>query len=169
MLIPAIFKLCQDIQATEAGSLRKKKTFVFMALDVVSIVFVVVGIIVWPVTNSSFSNTPDDLINAWAFPIGAILTSFGWWESFVSEKSKIPTTRYLWRIKTKMIEGQSRYVTYLFITAWKILLFFIFFIVFSTTVNDISDHSQLFDVFPEAMHGKGISYYILLILKHTVF
>ena len=131
------------------------KTYVFMALDAISIILVVVGLIVWPVVNSSFSDTPDDLIKTWAFPVGAILTSFGWWESFVSENSKIPPIRYLWRIKTKMIEGLSRYVTYLFISAWKILFFFILFIAFSTTVNDISDTSQLFDVFKESMHGYG--------------
>ena len=155
-LVPAIFKLFQDLQSTESGSLRKKSTLFILVLDGLSIILVIVGLIVWPVTNSSsFSNTPDDMINDWAFPVGAILASFGWWESFVSEKSKLPTTRYLWRVKTKMSDGQTRYVTYLFVTAWKILLFFILFIVFSTTINNISDHSELFNVFPDAMHGMG--------------
>ena len=154
-LMPAIFKLCKDIKRPEDGSLRKKSTWIIMFLDVIAIVFQIVGIIVWPAVNSSFSDTPDEVLNVWAFPIGLILTSFGWWESFVSEESKIPSTRYLWRVKTKMIEGQTRYVTYLFITLWKILLSFIYFIGFSVGVNNISESSKLFDVFKESFHGNG--------------
>ena len=126
-----------------------------MALDVISIIFVIAGIVVWPVFNSMFSDTPDALINTCAFAVGAMLTSFGWWESFVSEHSKIPPIRYLWHIKTKMNDDHSRYFIYLFITAWKILVFFTLFIVFSTTVLNISDISLLFNVFKESMHGVG--------------
>ena len=167
-LFPAVLKLCSDIATTKNG-LFDTNTFVYMALDVISIVLVIGGIVVWPVFNSKFSDTPESLIKTWAFPVGATLTSFGYWESFVSEHSKIPTIRYLWLIKTKMNQRRyrlndgsnkeestsSRYVTYLFISAWKILIFFILFIVFSTTVNDISHTSQLFKVFKESMHGEG--------------
>ena len=105
--IPAIFKICSDIK-TGKGRSFDWKTIVAMALDVISSIFIIVGIVVWPVLNSTYSETSYDLTNAWAFPVGAFLTSFGWWESFVSENSKIPPIRYLWRIKTKMTEGKSR-------------------------------------------------------------
>ena len=152
-LLPAIFKFCSDIQSTKGGSFGRK-TCVFVAFDMISIMLVIGGIVVWPV-YSTFSDTPDDLIKTWAFPVGAILASCGWWESFVSENSKIRLIQCLWRIKTKMTEGQSRYVTYLFVPVWKILFFFILFIMSSTYVNNISDISKIFDVFKGSMHGNG--------------
>ena len=130
-----------------------------MVLDLISIVLVVVGILIWPVINGDFSGTPDDLINAWAFPTGVILTSFGWWESFVTEHSKIPPIRYLWRLKTNMIEGQTRFVTYLFVSTWKVFYFLILFILFAVNINNVESSSVIFDVFKESMMGNGYTVY----------
>ena len=94
-----------------------------MVLDLISIVLLVVGILIWPVVNPSLTEDgkPNDMINTWAFPTGVILASFGWWESFVTERSKIPPIRYLWRLKTNMNEGKTRFVTYLRMAELQIL------------------------------------------------
>ena len=98
------------------------------------------GIIMWPMKNiiwiydssqdlnseTIYSNLKDSL----ALPIGLVLTSFGWWESFVNEKI-LSKANFLWRVKINMIENGSRYTAYLIISTWKILLFFCLFILLS--------------------------------------
>ena len=154
-LIPSIFKLMADLKTTKDS----KKMLINMVLDAISIVLVIVGLLIWPAINDDKSGTPDDLVNSWAFPTGVILASFGWWESFVTEHSKVPPIRYLWRLKTNMIEGQTRYVTYLFVSAWKVVYFLILFIVFAVNVNNVSSTSAIFDGFKDSMLGNGYKVY----------
>ena len=100
------------------------------------------GIIIWPVMNMNWidessqnanaSNTYWILKNSWALPLGLFLTSFGWWESFV-DKNIISKRNFLWRVKINMTEEGSRFTTYMFISVWKIALFFCLFLLLSTT------------------------------------
>ena len=158
-LIPSIFKLLADLK----DSKDSKKMIINMVLDLISIVLLVVGILIWPVVNPSLTEDgkPNDMINTWAFPTGAILASFGWWESFVTERSKIPPIRYLWRLKTNMNEGKTRFVTYLFVSAWKVFYFLILFILFAVNFNNVSNSSVIFDKFKESMLGNGYKVYSL--------
>ena len=121
----------------------------------------VVGILIWPVVNPSLTEDgkPNDMINNWAFPTGVILASFGWWESYVTERSKIPPIRYLWRLKTNMNEGKTRFVTYLFVSAWKVFYFLILFILFAVNFNNVRDSSVIFDNFKDSMFGNGYTVY----------
>ena len=101
------------------------------------------GIIIWPVMNMNWIDTSSQSTNAgntfwifknsWALPVGLFLTSFGWWESFVDEKI-ISQRNFLWRVKINMTEEGSRFTTYMFISLWKIALFFCLFLLLSTTV-----------------------------------
>ena len=101
------------------------------------------GIIIWPLMNMNWidassqnanaGNTYWILKNYWALPLGLFLTSFGWWESFVDENI-ISQRNFLWRVKINMTEEGSRFTTYMFISLWKIALFFCLFILLSTTV-----------------------------------
>ena len=156
-LIPSIFKLLADLK----DSKDSKKMVINMVLDLISIVLVVVGILIWPVVNPSLTEDgkPNDMINTWAFPTGVILASFGWWESFVTERSKIPPIRYLWRLKTNMNEGKTRFVTYLFVSAWKVFYFLILFILFAVNFNNVSSSSVIFDKFKDSMLGNGYKVY----------
>jgi chitin synthase len=80
-------------------------------LDILSALFQIAGLIVWPLLNSDLksTNVVNDVINVWALPVGIFLTSFGWWESFVDENSWNPLSKYLWRVKINMIEEGTRY------------------------------------------------------------
>ena len=96
---------------------RPKRGIVFRVLDVLAALFQVGGLIVWPVMNISWTDDKTDpnvwyLEQAWALPIGLLLTSFGWWESFVDEHSYNPVSKYLWKVKINMIEEGSRQVKY---------------------------------------------------------
>ena len=101
------------------------------------------GIIIWPVMNMNWIDTSSQITNAgntfwilknsWALPLGLFLTSFGWWESFVDENI-ISQRNFLWRVKINMTEEGSRFTTYMFISLWKIALFFCLFLLLSTTV-----------------------------------
>ena len=91
---------------------RPKRHLVLRGLDVLAMLFQVCGLIVWPVMNNSWTDDeldPYSLYHSWALPLGLLLTSFGWWESFVDEHSKNPVSRFLWKVKINMIEEGSRY------------------------------------------------------------
>ena len=109
----------------------------------VALLLQISGLIVWPVMNMSWKDDYEldananktfwVLENSWALPLGLFLTSFGWWESYVDENS-ISKRNFLWRVKINMIEEGARYTTYMFISIWKIALFFSLFLLLSTTV-----------------------------------
>ena len=110
---------------------------------VVALLLQISGLIVWPVMNMSWKDDYEldanadktfwVLENSWALPLGLFLTSFGWWESYVDENS-ISKRNFLWRVKINMIEEGARYTTYMFISIWKIALFFCLFLLLTTMV-----------------------------------
>ena len=107
---------------------------------VICLLLQISGIIIWPVLNMNWKDASDVdgktswvLEDSWALPVGLLLTSFGWWESFVDETLS-SKRNFLWRVKINMIEEGSRYTTYLLISIWKIALFFGLFLLLSTTV-----------------------------------
>jgi hypothetical protein len=114
--------------------------FTWPSLSVFALLMQISGIIIWPVMNMNWinahntdiGNTYWGLKNSWAFPLGFFLTSFAWWESFVDENI-ISQKNFLWRVKINMIEEGSRFTTYMFISVWKIALFFCLFLLLSTT------------------------------------
>jgi hypothetical protein len=59
------------------------------------------------------------MLYPWAVPVGLILTSFGWWECFVTPDSVVPPIRWMRRVRDKMI-GETRYFTYLWISMIKV-------------------------------------------------
>ena len=118
---------------------RPKRHIVFRVLDVIAMLFQVCGLIVWPVMNNSWSDEVGSytLYHSWALPVGLLLTSFGWWESYVDENSKNPVSRFLWKVKINMIEEGSRYTTYFLVSLWKLALFFSLFIIFTVTLVSV--------------------------------
>ena len=142
-VIPATLKILKDFNRDEMGI----KRIVIYALDALSIAAQFIGLIVWPLAS--------DMKNPWAFVVGLFLTSFGWWESFVDEKSVDPLSKYLWRVKTSMQEQKSRYYTYFWICLWKMALFFALFVGLSAAVSPISEVKYLFDTFSTSFKGNG--------------
>ena len=116
-------------------------TWPSLSFTVFALLMQISGIIIWPVMNMNWidahktdiGNTYWGLKNSWAFPLGLFLTSFAWWESFVDENI-ISQKNFLWRVKINMVEEGSRFTTYMFISVWKIVLFFCLFLLLSTTM-----------------------------------
>jgi hypothetical protein len=54
-------------------------------------------------------------------------------------------SRFLWRVKTAMVEENERYSTYLIVSFVKMGLFFGLFIAFSCYTEAVTDPSVLFD------------------------
>ena len=161
-LVPAIFKLLKDIKVPDDEALQTKTNKAMQGLakflDVASITCQLAGLIVWPLINSRLEGN-NKVQNVWAFPVGMVLTSFGWWESFVAENSRIPLIRHLWQIKRMMIEMKTRYVVYLFVTVWKILLFLGLFIASTAALNNVSDVAVLFD-YSTSSFNESTGYHI---------
>ena len=80
----------------------------------------------WPILQWTGKSQAENSMNfAWSLPIGLILASFGWWETFVTnEDSPIPFIRWMAKIRMNMIEDTTRYFTYLWISVWKPIVFF---------------------------------------------
>lgn len=133
------------------------KSIIIRVLTGLSFVFQLTGLIVWPAFNSGWKGTPDDLVQVWALPLGLFLTSFGWWESYVDEESISPISRYLWGVKTVMIEETSRYITYLFVSLWKIVIFFAMFLALTVGLGTVGSINDLFDPFLESWRASGYS------------
>ena len=123
------------------------------------------GIIIWPVMNINWidessqnanaSNTYWILKNSWALPLGLFLTSFGWWESFVDENI-VSKRNFLWRVKINMTEEGSRFTTYMFISLWKIALFFCLFLFLSkTVVSQLNMFANLIFYFQNCVYFLG--------------
>jgi len=97
---------------------RESKRFLKTVCDVAAILGQATGFIVWPILEYQKGNTAA----CFAIPLAVVLTSVGWWENYVDRKSKIGVVQYLGVIKEKM--KKTRYWVYLFVSMWKMLLFF---------------------------------------------
>ena len=98
---------------------KESKRFAKVLVDIFAILAQLSGCFLWlalemtkPHPNESF----------WMIPVALALTSFGWWENYVDKHSPIAFVKYLGKIKEKM--KATRYFTYIFVTVWKILVFF---------------------------------------------
>lgn len=76
-LIPVTLKTLKDLGRRD----RPKVRLMMVIMDVLALVIQIMGLLVWPVATSSNSTF------IWSFVMGLILTSFGWWESYVDEHS----------------------------------------------------------------------------------
>ena len=102
-------------------------------LDILAICAQLTGAILWPILQwTDTSKAKDEMEFAWSLPIGLILASFGWWETFTTnEESAIPFMRFMSRVRTNMISQKNgdkylentRYFTYLWISVWKSIVF----------------------------------------------
>ena len=85
----------------------------------------------------------------WALPLGLVLASFGWWETFVGQggdESAFPFVRWMFQVRQAMID-QSRYIIYLFLSVWKVALFFSSAWLIMSLNGLLQDPMNLFDKF----------------------
>lgn len=85
-----------------------------LILDITSIIAQGTALVAWPLIERD--------INLFTIPLSLVLISFGWWENFVSDDSPIPAIAKFGK-KVNKFEN-SRYFSYIFISAWKCALFF---------------------------------------------
>nr|ADR73029.1 chitin synthase [Laodelphax striatellus] len=114
--VPALFSLVS--RNTKGCTSRSEKTEVYMKamVDVVALCAQATGFVVWPALEGSLR--PD----LWVIPVALFCISCGWWENYVSKHSVFIFIKPLWRVKDRL--KRTRYFTYLFISVWKIILFF---------------------------------------------
>ncbi|KAJ8974097.1 hypothetical protein NQ317_011616 [Molorchus minor] len=94
---------------------KESQRFLKVIVDLIAIAAQATGFIVWPIIERR--------ADLWIIPIAILLVSLGWWENYISKHSPLPFIKKLGKIKDQF--DQTRYFTYMFISTWKMLCFFI--------------------------------------------
>ena len=99
-LVPTFFKTLKDI-----GRQGKKKMHLgvnwCVIFDGLAIILQIFALVLWPLVSSQSAPT-----YTWAFVTGLVMTSFGWWETFVDEHSIDPVSKLV--KSNKNFEKQAR-------------------------------------------------------------
>ena len=95
-------------------------------LDLIAIAAQLSGALIWPILQAvQWLKGTHEMEHSWTLPLGLLLSSCGWWESFVNEDdSSFRFVRWMGEVRMRMIEG-TRYFTYMLLSLWKVLLFFL--------------------------------------------
>ncbi|KAK0162543.1 hypothetical protein PV327_006311 [Microctonus hyperodae] len=94
----------------------ESRRFVLVLVDLAALAAQTSGFVVWPLLDSSNHSL-------WLIPPALILVSCGWWENYVTIQSPIGFIRTLGRVKKDL--QLTRYFTYMFMSIWKVIGFFI--------------------------------------------
>ncbi|XP_059350344.1 chitin synthase chs-2-like isoform X1 [Daphnia carinata] len=97
---------------------KESKRFAKSIVDIFAIMAQISGCFLWVIPELNKTNWH----HVWMLPASLILTSFGWWENYVDKHSPIGFVKYLGKIKEKM--KATRYFTYIFVSVWKVMVFF---------------------------------------------
>lgn len=96
-------------------SSKEGQRFIKVIFDLLAIAAQATGFVAWPIIE----NKP----HLWLIPVSIFLISIGWWENYISKHSPIPFIKALGKIKVDLEE--SRYFTYVFVSIWKCICFFL--------------------------------------------
>ena len=94
----------------------ESKRCVLVLIDIAALAAQGTSFFLWPLLDSSRQSL-------WLIPPTLFLVSCGWWENYVSMQSPIGFVRSLGRVKKEL--RLTRYFTYMFMSVWKIMAFFI--------------------------------------------
>ena len=166
-LIPACFLLLSRFQEDNERKTHISK--VRLAIDIVAIVAQLSGAIFWPLLQ--WMGVNQDQANPhpypWAVPLGVILTSFGWWETFTEEDSWTGLGKQLWKVKKDMIEKTgSRYIVYAIVIPFKILIFLGSMVIITWKTGMIDKPSNLADYFEQSFGNH--TYKVTTIHSNTI-
>nr|QCI31493.1 chitin synthase [Grandidierella japonica] len=122
-------------------SREKKESSLYgkLLVDCLALICQVTGFLTWPILAMS----KGESIQIWIIPFAVFLTSFGWWENYVDNKSSFSFVRYLGGIKQRL--WRTRYFTYMFVSVIKVLTFFGIMIL-TMGVRLDRDFAALFDL-----------------------
>ncbi|XP_063977240.1 chitin synthase chs-2 isoform X2 [Diachasmimorpha longicaudata] len=124
----------------------ESKRFVLVLVDLAALAAQASGFVVWPLLDSSRHSL-------WLIPASLVLVSCGWWENYVSMQSPIGLVRTLSRVKKDL--RLTRYFTYLFVSLWKIIAFFISSLIILHAKGETVGH--LFTMFGSAFGEHKIT------------
>ncbi|XP_015519549.2 chitin synthase chs-2 isoform X2 [Neodiprion lecontei] len=94
----------------------ESRRFVLVLVDLAALAAQATAFVVWPLIDSSKPGL-------WLIPVALILVSCSWWENYVSVQSHLGIIKTLGRVKEEM--RLTRYFTYIFVSVWKIIAFFV--------------------------------------------
>ncbi|XP_066588924.1 chitin synthase chs-2 isoform X1 [Prorops nasuta] len=124
----------------------ESKRFVLVLVDIFALAAQTSSFVVWPLLDSTRPSL-------WFIPPALIMISCGWWENYVSMQSPIGLVRTLGRVKKEL--RVTRYFTYIFVSVWKIVAFFISSLVIIYTRGYNVGH--LFTMFGSAFSDHKIT------------
>ncbi|CAG7824713.1 unnamed protein product [Allacma fusca] len=113
-LLPAVLSMISRYRINNTN----KSWLILMFLDLISVIFQIFGLLVWPFVLSKNDSSID---KPWLLPLSATLISFGWWENYVSKHSKVGIIRTLAEIRKNVVV--TRYHSYIYISITKMLVF----------------------------------------------
>merc|ERR1711892_234093 len=147
-LVPSLLLMLSRFQ--EDNDRTSRISWLKLLIDIPVVVIQLSGAVLWPLIQymgwgtALFPNHPYP----WAVPVGVVLTSCGWWETFTEEDSSTALGKMLWRIKRRMIDkGGCRYATYFMISPLKIATFLGAMVVITWQTGAINQPSDLVDYF----------------------
>lgn len=109
-----------------ALSRKKEDKYLWLKLgmDVFAILAQLSGALVWPIMDVA---GPGTMEFPWAIPVGLVLTSFGWWECYVEEKSQV----IIWTIDLSRpavlkpkIRGSTNFLYWVWANSYACLFFY---------------------------------------------
>ena len=150
-LIPGIVLLISRFKQEKKDKTKKRFIWKSLPLDTIAIVLQVTGCIIYPLIH--YAGFTTEILPhhpyPWAIPVGLILTSCGWWETFTEENSYYTIGQKLWNVKKRMIMHHgSRYIAYSFVIPVKIALFLgsmVFFTTITSAIRNSSDLTRFFE------------------------
>lgn len=146
-------------------------------VDLGAIVAQCTGLVVWPLLLGGST------IKVWCIPVAVLFVSCGWWENYVNKQSHIGKSqcalpslhagltsewfttalvplsagfiKSMGRIKERL--KRTRYFTYIFISVWKIVVFFTMMLVITFFIEKDLSVSKLFSLMPSAFSDRKIT------------
>lgn len=116
-----------------------------ISFDVASIFAIAGGMVMWAQAERS-----------WTLLIVGILISCVWWENFFDEDSSNPFFKYLSELRKDLKGDNSRYFVYVFISLWKIILSFVFFLILLVSTSEIKV-VDLLPAFSDSFHNQPVA------------
>ncbi|XP_066155145.1 chitin synthase chs-2 isoform X2 [Euwallacea fornicatus] len=122
---------------------KESSRFIKVIMDLIAISAQATGFIVWPII--------ENRADLWIIPITIFLISMGWWENYISKHSPLPFIKRLGKLRESF--DKTRYFNYMFISIWKILVFFLT-ILFVLLIREgevaffFTEFSESFNVHP---------------------
>lgn len=109
--------------------------FIKCSVDLLAVVAQISGLLVWPILST--------MPRPWLLPLSGILISCGWWENYVDSSSPFGPIRALGKLRKNLLI--TRYFTYIFVSIWKMVVFFTF-MIFSVWIV----HGNVSNLFTKA-------------------